>query len=38
MKIAEFNGKFNYNQFSLLNFKSMSPRSKVMIDFVFELA
>ena len=37
-KNVKFNGKSNSNQFSLLNFYSMSTRSNVLVDFVLELA
>ena len=38
IKVGQLNGKFNSNQFSLLNFLSMSSGSKVTVDFVSELA
>ena len=37
-KFGQFNVKIYYNQFSLLNFQSMSISSNVMVSFVFELA
>ena len=35
VKVGQFNGKFNSNQFSLLNFQVMSSDSKDKVDFVF---
>ena len=38
VKVGQFNVKLNPNQFSFLNFYSVSSGSKGIVDFVFELA
>ena len=38
VEVGQFNGKFNSNLFSLLDYLSMAISSKVMVYFVLELA